>query len=244
MTNRDFAKINSDGTVANIIAVNDKTADEFIALLDGNYVETFSESLDNPRGNSARRDGIYDKINDKFINPKEYFTYYLDENFKWQPPKPTQFIDTQLDSGFIPIDKLDKSIHYVIVGVRKSGTTALFNYMLSLGFMVRKSEFSFQNVNDAESWDYSNFTPIIIVRNPIERAWTDYNTLGHFNMKEGCDNSYYKSGLQMWNALIYSLEDLSRLPDFPHLNQSNKPSITPEIKDRILIELLPDSSLK
>lgn len=143
-----------------------------------------------------------------------------------------------MTTRFIPLDKLDKSIHYVIVGVQKSGTSSLYDLMLSMGFIVEKSEFSFLRVEDAENFDYTNFTPIIIVRNPLERAWSDHNYFKNTSFPDSCDASFYKAGLQMWDSLIYSLEYLKSLPNFPHIRSNNKKKkLTNNIKKKILTEL-------
>lgn len=142
-----------------------------------------------------------------------------------------------LTTRFIPIEKLDKSRTYIIVGVQKCGTTSLGKYMRDKGFEVIEAERYFLNTGFAENHDYSNYTPIIVTRNPIERAWSDYKYF-ESTLERACDNSYYRAGLQMWDSLIYSLEYLKTLPDFPHENIGKNDSLTPFMKHNIIRELL------
>lgn len=127
----------------------------------------------------------------------------------------------------------------MIVGVQKCGTTSLGKYLRDKGYDVIESEKYFLDIDFALNHDYSNYTPIIITRNPIERAWSDYNFFGG-DIKNACDNSFYKAGLQMWDSLIYSLEYLMTIPDFPRLNDNKeKPLMTKHIKNEIIKSLLP-----
>jgi len=138
---------------------------------------------------------------------------------------------------FIPIEKLDKNQKYCIIGVPKCGTTSLGKYLRDKKYDVIEKETNWLDVGCAENYDMYDRTAIIIVRNPIERAWSDYNHW-HRSLTESCNWSYYKAGLQMYDALIYSLEYLKTIPDFPHENKGiNKLKITLEIKKKIINEL-------
>jgi len=143
-----------------------------------------------------------------------------------------------MTTRFIPINQLDKTRNYIIVGVQKSGTTSLAKYMRDKGYDVIEAEKHFLNVEFATNHDYSNYTPIIITRNPIERAWSDYNFFGG-TLERACDNSFYKAGLQMWDALIYSLEYLKTITGFPWENRGNNTPIPDKIKDKIIQEIIP-----
>jgi hypothetical protein len=139
---------------------------------------------------------------------------------------------------FIPLDKLNKNRRYEIVGVPKCGTTSLAEYMRKKGFDVEESELQFFDIHKAHTHDYYFRTPIIVVRNPIERAWSDYNFFERDSIEKACDFSFYQYGLQMWDSLIYSLEYLMTIPDFPKLNYNkNKSILTNDIKKNIIKEL-------
>ena len=139
---------------------------------------------------------------------------------------------------FLQIEKLDKTIKYEIIGVPKCGTTSLGEYLIKKGYDVIESEFSFLDIEKAENYNYYWRTPIIVTRNPIERAWSDYCFFKRDSIKHACDYSFFKAGLQMWDSLIYSLEYLKTVKDFPKINNNeNKPKLTPQIKNHIIHEL-------
>jgi len=144
----------------------------------------------------------------------------------------------EMSSRFIPIELLDKKIKYLIVGVPKCGTTSLGSYLTDRGYDVLEHELIFLSTQTAERHDYYDRTPIVVVRNPIERAYSEFIAFGRETVKKACDFSFYKAGLQMWDCLIYSLEYLRTIPGFPHKNiTENKPIMTPQIKRQIIDEL-------
>ena len=139
---------------------------------------------------------------------------------------------------FIPIENLDINVRYEIVGIPKCGTTSLAEYMRKKGFDVIESEFSFLDYEKAINHNYRWRTPIIITRNRIERTWSDYNFFQRDSISEATRFSFYKAGFQMWDALIYSLEYLKTLNNFPKVNDNNKkPLMTDKIKKEIISEL-------
>lgn len=139
---------------------------------------------------------------------------------------------------FIPVANLDINKRYEIVGIPKCGTPSLAKYMREKGFDVIESEFSFLDYEKAINHNYRWRTPIIITRNRIERTWSDYNFFKRDSLFEASRFSYYKAGLQMWDALIYSLEYLKTIEDFPKINDNDKkPIMTDEIKKQVLLEL-------
>ena len=94
-----FAKISDDGTVLEIIVVNNEV------LLDDNEVEQeqlgkdFCQELfggtwvqtsfnNNFRKRYAVINGKYDSVNDVFLFPQPYESWVLDSNYEWQPPTP------------------------------------------------------------------------------------------------------------------------------------------------------------
>ncbi len=123
-----------------------------------------------------------------------------------------------MTTRFIPIERLDKNQKYIIVGIPKCGTTSLGKYLTDKGYDVLERELQFLNINCAENHDYSRI-PIIVTRNKIERV---YSVMTAFNqtLEEACEMSYYQAGIQMWDCLIYSLEYLKTLKDFPHENKT------------------------
>ena len=140
---------------------------------------------------------------------------------------------------FIPIEKLDKKRHYEIIGIAKSGTSSLGNYLRSKQFDVEESELDFLNIDYALNFDYYNKTPIIITRNIIKRTWSDYNFFKRKNLYKAAYFSQYKAGFSMWDSLIYSLEYLKTLHDFPLINDNKiKPKLTKSIQAKIIKSLL------
>lgn len=94
-----FAQIDEQGTVVNIIVVNnsdilDENGQEsedvgrqFCQnLLGGEWVQTSYNG--NMRKQYAGIGGRYDQVNDVFILPKPFPSWTLDENFDWQAPIP------------------------------------------------------------------------------------------------------------------------------------------------------------
>lgn len=94
-----FAQINEQGTVLNVIVVNnsdilDESGQESEAvgkqfcqnLLGGEWVQTSYNG--NMRKQYASIGGRYDQVNDVFILEQPYPSWVLDENFDWQAPVP------------------------------------------------------------------------------------------------------------------------------------------------------------
>lgn len=94
-----FAKIDEQGTVLQVIVVNnsdilDENGQESEAvgkqfchkLLGGEWVQTSYNS--NMRKQYACIGGRYDAENDVFISVQPYPSWSLDENFDWQAPVP------------------------------------------------------------------------------------------------------------------------------------------------------------
>lgn len=71
-----YAKINSDNIVENIIICEDSE----IYLFSGNYIK---ESIDTKEANIG---DFWDKDNNKFISPKPFESWSLDESFEWKAP--------------------------------------------------------------------------------------------------------------------------------------------------------------
>lgn len=85
MSEKNFAEVLSDGKIKNIIVATP----EFIETLDGTWIECTNDI-------KARRDGTYDFINKRFVEPKPYSNWILDTDGNWQPPVPKPEQDPQL----------------------------------------------------------------------------------------------------------------------------------------------------
>jgi hypothetical protein len=94
-----FAKISDDGTVLEVIVVNNEVllnADEVEqeqlgkdfcqVLLGGTWVQTSYNN--NFRKRFASIGGKYDSTNNVFLFPQPYPSWTLDSNYEWQPPTP------------------------------------------------------------------------------------------------------------------------------------------------------------
>lgn len=129
--------------------------------------------------------------------------------------------------------KLDISKKYEIVGVPKCGTSSLGEYMRRLGYDVIESELQFSNPNYK-----TDRIPIIITRDPVERVWSDFNFFKR-SLKESCEWSKYEKYIKLWHEpVIYTLEELSKLDDFPHHNENIiKPQLDEQTRNKIIMEL-------
>ena len=139
---------------------------------------------------------------------------------------------------FIPIEKLDKSKKYDIVGIQKSGTTSLQSFLINRGFDVISNDWIAQEVDSALNYDYKRI-PIIITRDPVKRTFSDFRFFPRQTIREATFLSDYIGICSMWCGIIYSLEYLKTFDDFPHLNISDREYdiMTPEIELKIKEEL-------
>ncbi len=130
---------------------------------------------------------------------------------------------------------LDKSKKYEIVGSPKCGTSSLGEHMRRLGYDVIEHELRFSNKEYAEQIER---IPIIITRNPVERAWSDFNYFKR-TLKESCEWSKYEKYIKLWkNPIIFKLEELKELPDFPCHNENiTKPQLDEQTRDKIIMEI-------
>lgn len=126
------------------------------------------------------------------------------------------------------IDDLDITKKYMIVGVRKSGTQSLKKYLIDKGFNIECFEGRFSLPEYYNTHDYSRI-PIVILRDPVERAWADYEYFKEYNppmnpngLSDSIEVSKYDKYLKYWNCIILSLEKLEQLTDFPKVNINEK----------------------
>ena len=133
---------------------------------------------------------------------------------------------------------LDKSKKYSIVGVPKCGTSSMGEYMRKFGFDVTEDELYFM---DKENYPHKDRIPIIILRDPIERAWSDFNFFKDFHdtIQKACKWSRYYEGIKLWNnPIIFHLEELQKIPEFPHYNENiYKQPLIESIRNEIIMEL-------
>jgi len=131
---------------------------------------------------------------------------------------------------------------YVIIGGRKCGTTSLELFLKMKGYDVVRREQLFTKKDGYKIWkhEYSDREPILILRNPIERAYSDwkyakqekrtelnyrdYCELKNYNPSLGELNplkqSKYYNWFKKWDMKIYivSLDQMIKTQGFPKLN--------------------------
>jgi hypothetical protein len=133
---------------------------------------------------------------------------------------------------------LDKSKKYSIVGVPKCGTSSLGEYMRRMGYDVTEDELYFA---DKTCYPNSDRKPLIILRDPVERAWSDFNFFhgDHETLEEACEWSRYEKYLKNWpDAVIFQLEELQKLEEFPHHNHNiHKPELDNDTRKKIEVLL-------
>jgi len=81
----DYAKINSDDSINNIIVADA----DFISKQRGEWIKITKSNL-------CYRDGNYNRTLKKFIKPKPHRSWVLDNKGIWQPPTPIPSQDPQL----------------------------------------------------------------------------------------------------------------------------------------------------
>lgn len=77
-----YAKINQENIVENTIECEDSN----ISLFLGAYIKVTESTKDTNAGD------FWDPENKKFINPKPYESWILDENFNWVSPSGESFL--------------------------------------------------------------------------------------------------------------------------------------------------------
>ena len=147
-----------------------------------------------------------------------------------------------------PLSELDKKKFYTIVGGSKCGTTSTAKYLQSLGYSIEKADGWFDKPKFIESWANKNnqqhIVPLIILRDPIERAWSHFHYMFQNKPYDETDDkikaerlekvsrlSCYTRWLGEWldlGAVVLWYEDLIELPNFPH---ENKTKVKPELDE-------------
>ena len=131
---------------------------------------------------------------------------------------------------------------YVIIGARKCGTTSLEVFLNMQGFDVVRREqlFTKHDGYDLYNLEFSEYTPIVILRNPVDRAYSDWKYAVKekrttLNYRDFCNFENYDPGLgelnpirqskyekwfDNWNMKIQimSLKDMTKVKGFPKIN--------------------------
>ena len=136
---------------------------------------------------------------------------------------------------------------YIIVGCRKCGTTSLEEYLKEKypnDHVVRRERlFTRRDGPQIFEAEHPNYKPVIILRDPVDRTWSDYNyqkykrhegkshrhglieackeerydpTTGERSIILQSQYDHWMKGWKKFNPLIYHLEDVSKREGFPH----------------------------
>lgn len=160
------------------------------------------------------------------------------------------------------IEKYDK---VNVIGFSKCGTTALTNYLFSKGLKVSHSEFLIYKKEEGIKIFNEitpDFTPVVIIRNPADKLWSEYHYRPHFknmtfdefldfrdeswrgvglhNPLEGVN---YQDYIEYWENStgkkleILNLDDIKDI--MPKMNENyKKPMMADKVKKEIVKELL------
>jgi len=157
---------------------------------------------------------------------------------------------------------------YIVIGGRKCGSTSMEEYLKSFGHDVIRVEQLFTKTNGPDIYlkQFSNRIPVVIIRNGVDRAWSDYwysvNDKGlHSTYEEYLDNppsydyrtgdlnpisqSNYRKWFKIWKNVdlqVRWLEDMWDLPKFPHLTKGNVPIMTPDQRSLTLDKIIDDTT--
>jgi len=137
-------------------------------------------------------------------------------------------------------------LKYVIIGGRKCGTTSLEVFLNMQGFNVVRREQLFTKTDGFKLYcqEFSDYRPILILRDPTERAYSDWKYAVQekrtkLNYRDYClDKNNYNPGLGELNPIIQSqytkwfknwnlkievmtLEDMKKVQGFPKLNNTD-----------------------
>jgi len=131
--------------------------------------------------------------------------------------------------------------------------------------LVTKSEFiwHYDAFEKMLKWEERGYKCVIIKRDPVERIWSSYNYFGYREKMtyeeylnfEGYTNllgeenpikqsrySYWMRQLLYFSPIIFKLEEVSKDPKFPKLNEGLKYQMPQEIRDLTIRALAEDKS--
>jgi hypothetical protein len=142
----------------------------------------------------------------------------------------------------VPIDSLPIDKRYIIIGSPKCGTRTLLKFLRKRGYDIVARETWCLKVERAEIFPYDTHIPILITRNPIERAWSDmqyfYSTYRDSILNNCTMWSEFRMIASMWSGICYSLEYVMNLPDMIHMNPTNNKQPMPkDFKEKVIKEL-------
>ena len=146
-----------------------------------------------------------------------------------------------------------KEKQYVIIGFSKSGTTSMVNYADQNGYdMLKRDSWMFNTLDQERKEVLNSRIPIILFRNPIERARSHYwflfqkkpfegvsEYVREIRMNEVCAKSVYRNYLgrfRKWNPILLSQEVLKLFDEFPVANRNLISKIRITSNDRRLIQ--------
>lgn len=135
---------------------------------------------------------------------------------------------------------IEKGTSYVIVGFPQCGAQSLAEYLHKNGINCLSNEawilLGEQGIEYYQK-HCSEYNPIIVTRNPVERAWSDYwytiqlnkdqgltETLRKALLKKVSGDSFYDRYMGLWikkfEPVLLRFESLLQQEDFPQENQT------------------------
>jgi len=143
---------------------------------------------------------------------------------------------------------------FIVLGFMKCGQNSVVEWLQAKHHTVILNERLIEPKYIKE-WEkcYSDFRPVIVVREPIERCWSQYWYMewnkrmsyedflkhdfhGRSDQSDPKIISDYRRWLVPWlkhNPLIYMLEYLKTLKDFPHVNSTTRKGLKyPKMTDK------------
>jgi len=144
---------------------------------------------------------------------------------------------------------------YVIIGFSRCGTTALSRYM-----HCSHPEIAYEGITDYYIKHYTNHQPVFLLRDPVEKLWSMYNyflffknlsyddflnysnkrdiNIGGYDIIGQCDYEKYIEPFRKFNPIVYKLEDMVKLPDYPSDPRGkNTKKVDPQFRTIVLNRL-------
>jgi len=158
-------------------------------------------------------------------------------------------------------------LSYIVIGGRKCGSTSLQKYLQNYGHDCIRVEQLFTRHDGPKIYleKYSNRVPVVIIRNPADRVWSDYwhsKRMGRnvMNYEEYCkfeqydseffgdlnpiSQSNYRKWFKNWKDIDLQarwLEDLTQLSSFPHLTKGDYPKMPDKLRSLTLEWIIDDT---
>lgn len=145
---------------------------------------------------------------------------------------------------------------YVVIGFSKCGITSLKKYL-----NCANPEIAY-NDNGVEEYlkNYSDMTPCIITRDPVDRIWSAYNYFPFFSKMtfqefldfrspqwqgvgcndiiEACNYEKYIDRFRPYGVKVFKLEEMMNRDDFPKFNEKKHEPIPDEYRQLIEQKLI------